>query len=106
MEDRALDLLELRLPATDHPLRTQGPLLRRVPLARRHPHLLQATRETHHVRHGLILQRHLQELVSAAFVVADASLVLSSAAPVRPGPDVLGWVHAGEQADQEPAYLR
>jgi len=53
MEDRALDLPGFRLPAPGHPLRTQSPLLRRVPLASRHHHLLQIARKTHHVSHGL-----------------------------------------------------
>lgn len=58
------------------------------------------------VRLGLVLQRHLWGLVSAAFVVADTGLVLASASPVRPGPHVVGRVDAGAQVDQEPAYLR
>src|SRR5436305_607938 len=53
LEDRALDLLDLRLPASDHALRTQSPILRRVPLTRGEPHVLQTTRETHQMRHRL-----------------------------------------------------
>lgn len=56
---------------------------------------------------GLILQRHLLELVSTALVVADAGLVLASAAPVRPGRDVLGRMYVRQGGvHQESAYLR
>lgn len=46
------------------------------------------------------------EGVSAA-VVAEAGLVLASAAPVRPGPDVVGWVGVSQdQVHQQAPDLR
>lgn len=39
-------------------------------------------------RSVLVLQRHSGEWVAASFVVAESGLVLSSAAPIRSGPDV------------------
>lgn len=54
-----------------------------------------------------ILQRHLGEWVAASFVVAEAGLVLSSALPVRPGPDLPGFGRvAMHQVDQQATDLR
>ncbi|MFJ9429082.1 transposase [Streptomyces sp. NPDC101490] len=50
MEDRESDLLALRVPPPDHPLRTKGQPLPRA----RHSHdLLQEAHQDHHVRHRL-----------------------------------------------------
>ena len=53
LEDRTVDLLALRLPPPDRPIRTKGRPLPRLPRPRRRPDLLQEARETHHVRHPL-----------------------------------------------------
>jgi hypothetical protein len=54
----------------------------------------------------LILQRHLREWVASSSVVAEAGLVLASASPVGPVPDLVGGVRAEEdQLDQQAADL-
>jgi hypothetical protein len=47
---------------------------------------------------GLLLQRLSGEWVASSFVVAEAGLVLSSAAEAGPGPDVVGGV--GDTQDE------
>jgi hypothetical protein len=51
--DRTIDRLAVRLPPTHHPIRPPRQPLQCLPHPRRHPHLLQETPETHHMRHGL-----------------------------------------------------
>jgi polyisoprenoid-binding protein YceI len=57
------------------------------------------------VRH-LILQRHLSGSVASSAVVAETGLVLASAAPSGPVPDVVGGVESDQdQLDQQAADL-
>lgn len=53
LEDRAVDRLALRQPPPDHPIRTKGLALPRLPRPGRCPDLLQEARETCHVRRPL-----------------------------------------------------
>jgi hypothetical protein len=56
---------------------------------------------------GLVLQRHFWESMSSAFVMTLACLVLASASPVRPSPDVIGFGRVSQdQVDEESADLR
>ncbi|WP_396126632.1 hypothetical protein [Amycolatopsis sp. FBCC-B4732] len=55
----------------------------------------------------LVLQRQLGEWVASSFVVAEASLVLSSTAEAGPGPDVVGGVgDTQHQLDKQTPDLR
>lgn len=53
LEDRAVDLLALRIPPPHRPVLAKRQPLPRLPRPRSSPHLLQEARETHHVRHPL-----------------------------------------------------
>lgn len=60
-----------------------------------------------HIGHVLVLQRCLVGRVAVSSVVVETGLVLASASPGGPGPDVFGGVSAvDDELDQQVADLR